>query len=741
MPSPFLLCLLLLLHTTLAGPQVTTSPSSNTLNSVPSCARACLRSFVAAAYPKSTCPDQNNIDCLCTSNSAANLTLGEGALQCLISVCPKVTASEYEAAYKICAIIPNARPATHPTITASMATPTTILLDGGTRRSSSRSSTKRSTKVSSRSASLTTSTDDILTDPGATANPSTPRPSFPTPSTSTTSTPTVQVSAAAATTLAAPRTLLNFQQIIGVSVGGGMVFLVALGLLFYIFCVKRWRDKRRDSISSFGDDGIPGGFPTGEKTTDFPSPGANSYQPISPKAQQVLGMHARYLGGNRYPAGYPSDPRGTIGLALTPGVRDPTHQDSLPVSVQSYQTTTRLLPEMPTYKLPSHSQRSSSLRPGGSTHYADGVGLRVIGPTPPPPSSDSNTGRPQLDLRQNTHPNHPLGRQPSDPFLSNSASSTNDPRAIMYALERRRASIRDLPPITIPSQRRMPANSWELPSNEAPRRPVLGLGNIPVPPAARGYRNQPPQPQGAQWMAPPQSTGSYSALPGQPQYGSPQQYEHAQPGYLRYTPLRNPQPNGKRPLTSLTTASDTSFEDDHDDDEDDQRVAPASTLSPVAESPRKRTPLSQIRYPVVPGSHSSPSRPQQQAYPSPESPTPQPLRPRRRPTVVPVRGPGPSYEEPASAPVGPFELPERSNSRGLRPREERRPQAQQQQRPRGAPSAGVKMSAKYQILSSPALGASIAESGTAAWSGRERGLGGRRISPRGAQQSRPWVME
>lgn len=308
MPLPFFLCLFVLLHTTLAGPQVTNSPSSSTLNNIPSCARACLRNFVAAAFPKSTCPNQSDITCLCTSDSAVDLTLGEGALQCVASRCSKATTLDYEAAYKICALVPNARPETHATITASMATPTTILLDGGTGKSSSTSSTKRSrTITSSSSASPTTFTSAILTDSGVAAIPTTLRPTFPTTSIST----TIQASAAAATTSMAPRTVLNSQQVIGVSVGGGVVFLFALGLLFYIFCVKRRRNKNRDSVSSFGDVRLPGGFSTGgEKALDFSSPGTKVYQPISPKARQVLGVPARQFGMNRYPPGYPSDPRG-----------------------------------------------------------------------------------------------------------------------------------------------------------------------------------------------------------------------------------------------------------------------------------------------------------------------------------------------------------------------------------------------------------------------------------------------
>jgi len=79
-----------------------------------------------------------------------------------------------------------------------------------------------------------------------------------------------------------------------------------------------------------------------------------------------------------------------------------------------------------------------------------------------------------------------------------------------------------------------------------------------------------------------------------------------------------------RPATHYSTASDTSFEDAG---EDDETTTAHAFLSPVAESPRGRSPPGPVRYPKIPGSI-PPLNPRR---PSPESPTrrPPPKNPKR----------------------------------------------------------------------------------------------------------------
>src|SRR6266480_3372919 len=72
---------------TLALPQLTTDvPIPTDLASlIPQCASACFQNFVNTAFSNGLCGSSPSTDCLCEHTSSDGLTIGEGAVRCIIS--------------------------------------------------------------------------------------------------------------------------------------------------------------------------------------------------------------------------------------------------------------------------------------------------------------------------------------------------------------------------------------------------------------------------------------------------------------------------------------------------------------------------------------------------------------------------------------------------------------------------------------------------------------------------------
>lgn len=54
-------------------------------NFVPPCAQACFISFLDLNFQSSVCTTEPGLDCLCSHNTTSGYTVGEGAVQCIIS--------------------------------------------------------------------------------------------------------------------------------------------------------------------------------------------------------------------------------------------------------------------------------------------------------------------------------------------------------------------------------------------------------------------------------------------------------------------------------------------------------------------------------------------------------------------------------------------------------------------------------------------------------------------------------
>ncbi|KAK2065281.1 hypothetical protein LY76DRAFT_559614 [Colletotrichum caudatum] len=105
--------------------------SSEITRFVPSCARECFRSHLSANYALTTCGSAPSLQCLCANAGFSGLTVGEGAVQCIVAeksirFCRESDASQtvIDAAYRMCAHQPGAIRPTHTAIVATLILPT-----------------------------------------------------------------------------------------------------------------------------------------------------------------------------------------------------------------------------------------------------------------------------------------------------------------------------------------------------------------------------------------------------------------------------------------------------------------------------------------------------------------------------------------------------------------------------------------------------------------------------------------
>lgn len=78
------LSLFLLIYAFLTGVDAEYIIPTGASSLIPSCAQVCFESFVQNNWP-SVCSDTPSLDCLCENESASSYTIGEGAVQCIMS--------------------------------------------------------------------------------------------------------------------------------------------------------------------------------------------------------------------------------------------------------------------------------------------------------------------------------------------------------------------------------------------------------------------------------------------------------------------------------------------------------------------------------------------------------------------------------------------------------------------------------------------------------------------------------
>ncbi|CAO1597711.1 hypothetical protein XANCAGTX0491_001510 [Xanthoria calcicola] len=598
-----------------AGPLPIRSLSSHLSAVVPSCAHACLRSFVADSFPSSTCNDPSDISCLCTRESKTGLTLGEGALRCLAAECGKNSTAIGEAiqVYEVCHRVPQAKPMTHSTLTATQVIVTTVPYSSPPTSTMSEPATETEPSsptppyISPSATGGVTLPTDIVVDtrspptPSSTTSntPTTTQESLTEPSTftSVTSTPTDSQSSPSITAVAASgsRPVLTKPEIAGVTVGSIAAAAIVFSLLALFFCLRSRRDKRRRaSDASFGNDKIVIDEPRSSPPPFFPAvqdveQGIRGQEVSEPYDQRTEAAFASPQSNNRWSFLRRSTKPEDIGVAVAPGRIQQTPYDRspiTPVSAASYETTSRLLPDKPTYSLYPPPLRLSSYNthanpndvPGTQAIDFERTPLLAVSRPAPRGRGTVDTSQTHLHLGQPT-----LRHVPSDPFLE-STSGTHPVPSKQYP--------------TLPSQRPIAASAAAAPASAAvqyghwvepmqvPRKPVPARRPTHGPPAVVQDDRQ---------------DGS-SALPSHPTMSAagPSTARGVAPPVRRKSSVRA-KANGKRPTTFLSTTSDTSFEDADSDDEPPPAL-PKSTLSPVVESPPSRPRVAGVRYPVVPRS-------------------------------------------------------------------------------------------------------------------------------------------
>jgi len=643
------LAYLLLPRVILAGPNSTASLSPYLTDVVPTCAHRCLQSYIADDLQSPSCRQEQNLDCLCVSKSPSGLTLGEAALSCAASYCSESVLEASVDVYELCAQVQNARPMTHSTLTATQVVATTNALtlqsstttlpnsiglpfsrpSAVTPSDPARSSSSLPTAITTATRSSTYLTSSQLS---TTSAPLTTTQKTPTPiPSSSSSSATFVASQASSSAVPTPPPALTKPQIAGVTVAGVASVALAFGVLFCLFCLRRKDRKRRNSESSFIGDktflsrpGSSGPFRDGAADPEHGDL-AFAHRGVQERNGPSTGDNS-----SRFSIWRKSTRPEEIGVAIMgpetmhitpPTTHTPLHGEAL-ASASSFRTTSQLLPDKPTYSLFPQPLRvvNSSLSPvspqspdSAETRFTD---VAMAGPSQKPASR----GRNPMNTSQEFLQQLPKAVRPStsDPFLD----SNSGPSGPIF-------SGNHISVGSSPSMR----------SSETIRKPVPVYG----PPAVQ--YSQPSTTRSKPSLQIP------STYVGRPIYGVPEQISPPVQSWGGSAAKRRN--SFARPATHYSTASDTSFEDGG---EDDETTTAHAVLSPVAESPRGRSPPGPVCYPKIPGRIS----PLNTRRPSPESPTrrPPPRNPRRAlvaqvPTAKHAELPQPQVAELYGSPVSP----------------------------------------------------------------------------------------
>ncbi|KAI9643845.1 hypothetical protein NHQ30_007196 [Ciborinia camelliae] len=200
---------------------------------IPTCAQVCFESFIQDNFPASVCGDTPTLNCLCENGSKSTYTVGEGAVQCIISeasvgFCNGDDSSNDTVlkAYDMCESDKSALPNTHSTLTA------TLVFQPG-------SSIVQIAPVVTTSASGSVATTLRTTAPIATPS-----------STTNSKSSTRATETAAATVAPSPeksKPVLSTAQIAGIVVAGVGVVVLAVGAILLFACMRRKRQANRDS--------------------------------------------------------------------------------------------------------------------------------------------------------------------------------------------------------------------------------------------------------------------------------------------------------------------------------------------------------------------------------------------------------------------------------------------------------------------------------------------------------------
>ncbi len=146
------------------------------LAAAPSCSYGCISTFVEANYQGQSCANMNDLTYLCTTENLSGMTIREGSVQCVISICDPSVAGSNVSVYYVCQGVAGALPETAAVIAATIkATFTgggslTAITGLQTSSASSISSSTRGLKSPAPMASPTGSMTEVPTPPQPTSS-------------------------------------------------------------------------------------------------------------------------------------------------------------------------------------------------------------------------------------------------------------------------------------------------------------------------------------------------------------------------------------------------------------------------------------------------------------------------------------------------------------------------------------------------------------------------------------------
>ncbi|KAL0778081.1 hypothetical protein CaCOL14_005734 [Colletotrichum acutatum] len=340
--------------------------SSEITRFVPTCARECFRSHLTANYDLTTCGSAPTLQCLCANVGFSGLTLGEGAVQCIVAekgigFCHESDAPQtvIDAAYLMCSNQPGAVQPTHTAIIATLIIPSSggiiLVPPRTTTRSTLPTSTSHLTtsipttlisatgtpSIPNTSTTLTTSTVSQASTTDSIVTP----PPLPPSSTATTSASATAIPGAEGADAGASKSL-GTAQVAGLAVG----IAAALGIAVLAICFAR-RKRRKDY-----PDEKTGFFPVREKDSwEFhPQEGPANIFHISPPVHHAQSPSPPPLrqppAARTRTSGRMSWWPGAIGLAVSRP--ESTSAVYRPSPLAQNRPTSRLLPAKPSLSSP-----------------------------------------------------------------------------------------------------------------------------------------------------------------------------------------------------------------------------------------------------------------------------------------------------------------------------------------------------------------------------------------------------
>lgn len=600
----------------LAGPLYTASLPTSVSDRISPCAQECVNDFVVREFSRS-CRERWDLDCFCKSDNDSGFTLGEKARKCLEARCHGFGREEIYEASMICGDIPGAKPMTHAalditqTYTMTPSCPTSTL-----------STSKRTPTSSFRAPHTRRSTS-------STANGiSCPTPSPPSITATSATSITTASTSSSATAAAAAKPALTESQIAGIAVGGvACVLVIALSLLFFFCCLRPGRSKKRLSGSSFGNDNSMGSNPVSPTFSPTRNEDPRLIRGVSPQfvptrntdSEQAQGLldfsrvdrRDGFVTPERANAGVTTLKRSSldreeIGLALGSEARERLTVDETSSSAASHRTTSKLLPDKPSYSLwppPLRVKHSTSpVSPiSGSLPGEAGIGQK--GPTPlsrPSPRLGDSPSTSQLQHHRGVSSVHASA---SDPFLD----SHSGPRALTYTSPRRQPLRLETPRSNQPDPE-IPTHGQWTQSLDDLRRPVPARHSS----SARQLNRQK---AACASISPNEYTGRHLIPSPVDRPSHVRRQSQRTKGSNRFGP----------PMPRYSSASDTNFEDT----DDEEGIPPMPTSHRFLPS----LPSSgEVAHSKFQGSAASQQFGQR---PLPISPTPKPAR-RNQPQLAPI---------------------------------------------------------------------------------------------------------